>query len=232
MRLVTEGRCVETLPRRRTQTDGSAALRAPDRPEGLRMPSIREALGRPTLWSSIKQALHFALLLGTLACEARDPATNPMPALSGPTSDSGPDRASASLVPGTRPLRVSTGRSAKHGSYLTDSGGRALYVLAQDPKGTTSCYDACATVWPPFLASGGVPTAASSAVKQALLTTIARRDGEIQVAYDGRPLYYDQGDDERGQTNGHHVQYTWGEWWLMSPDGLTTHQSPERQPRR
>ena len=196
------------------------------------MTSIREALGRPTLWSPIMQALPFVLLLGTLACEAEDPATNEVPALGGLTSGSGPDGASASLEPGTRPLRVGTGRSAKHGLYLADSSGRALYVLAQDPKGTTSCYDACASVWPPFFASGGVPTAASSAVKQALLSTIARRDGEIQVAYDGHALYYYQGDDGRGQTNGHHVQYTWGEWWLMSPDGLTTHQSPERQPRR
>ena len=178
------------------------------------------------------QGLRFVLLLGTLACDARDPATNPMPAPGPSTKVPAPDSASASrLVPGAPALRVGTGRSAKHGLHLADSNGRALYVLAQDPQGTTSCYDACTRVWPPFLTSGGVPTAASSAVKQPLLSTIARRDGEIQVTYDGHALYYYLGDDGRGQTNGHHIQYTWGEWWLMSPEGLTSHQSPERQRR-
>ena len=181
------------------------------------------------------RALQVVLMLAAIGCENGEPDGNtaPPPRTAASVAPSGGGASSTSpTVPGAGPLGVRTGRSAEHGAYLADTIGRALYVLEQDPEGTTSCYDACARVWPPFLAAGGAPTAADPAVKQPLLGTIARRDGGVQVTYNGHALYYYQGDDGPGQTNGHHVQYTWGEWYLMTPEGSTAHQSPERRPPR
>ena len=211
-------------------TEAMARLLQPSEGRREYMTLVNAALGHRAPGILQPRRLHFMLVLCALSCEAKDPPAHPGRAT---VADTAPDTASTSPpASGARALRVDVGRSPEHGLYLADSNGRALYVLAQDSGGTTSCYDACARVWPPLLATGRVPTAAASAVKQALLSTIARRDGEIQVTYDGHGLYYYQGDDGPGQTNGHHVQYTWGEWYLMSPEGLNTHQSPERQPPR
>jgi hypothetical protein len=42
------------------------------------------------------------------------------------------------------------------GEYLTDSAGRALYMFEEDKPGQSTCYEACAKVWPPFVASEAI----------------------------------------------------------------------------
>jgi Secreted repeat of unknown function len=41
------------------------------------------------------------------------------------------------------------------------------------------------------------------------LGTVARADGQQQVTYDGKPLYFFSGDKAPGDTNGHGVGSVW-----------------------
>src|SRR5512141_459407 len=77
--------------------------------------------------------------------------------------------------------------SGSLGAFLVDGQGRTLYMSNADPPGTSGCYDACATAWPP-LATAGPPTAAGGAAQKEL-STVVRTDGTTQVLYAGHPLY-------------------------------------------
>jgi len=91
------------------------------------------------------------------------------------------------------------------GSILTDSAGMTLYLFTND-DGTSTCYDACATNWPPLLVDGE-PTAAADV--PGALGTAQRSDGALQVTYDGSPLYYFHTDAAPGDANGQGVGGVW-----------------------
>ncbi|MBN8430392.1 thrombospondin type 3 repeat-containing protein [Microbulbifer salipaludis] len=82
--------------------------------------------------------------------------------------------------------------------------GYALYVFDND-VGSSSCYDSCASNWPPLLVSDGLASGAAG------LGSVQRNDGNWQVTYDGRPLYFYAGDSAAAQTNGDGIG---GVWWL------------------
>ena len=161
-------------------------------------------------------------VLGVLACGSEGTRTegtaSAVPAGSTPAPSAPAPAAPAASGVG---IRVSVARSATHGAYLTTADGRALYLLEEDPRGASTCYDMCAAIWPPLLAGQGRPVAADSAVRGNLLGTIERRGGGSQVTYDGQPLYAYLGDagPGQGQSRGHHVEDSWGEWYLVSPTG-------------
>jgi predicted lipoprotein with Yx(FWY)xxD motif len=94
------------------------------------------------------------------------------------------------------------------GIYLTDLDGMALYVFDRDDRGSdrSACAADCAANWPPFTAEE--PLALPEGVPGAL-TLITRDDGTTQVAYNGQPLYYWQGDAAPGDITGHGVGNTW-----------------------
>lgn len=126
----------------------------------------------------------------------------------------------AAPMPGTASgavLAVDTLEGA--GPYLTDASGRALYLLEGEPQGESTCYDACAEEWPPFLAPQGSPTAGAASVQPGLIGTLQRRDGSTQVTYGGHALYYYHDDQGPGQTAGHDLTDRWGEWYLVQPGG-------------
>lgn len=98
------------------------------------------------------------------------------------------------------------------GQYFADSAGRTLYLFTKDTApGESTCYDECATNWPPFVANE--PFALPLGVGGEL-STVQRTDGTTQVAYNGMPLYYFAGDTAAGDTNGQGVG---GVWWIVSP---------------
>lgn len=105
------------------------------------------------------------------------------------------------------------------GEYLTDARGRALYLLEEEPQDSSICYDECAEEWPPFLVGQGSPVADAGAVREDLISTITRADGQRQVTYAGHPLYYYHDDEGEGDTAGQDLTDQWGEWYLVRPDG-------------
>src|SRR6185503_19067971 len=61
--------------------------------------------------------------------------------------------------------------------------GMTLYVFDKDAGGVPSCYDKCAALWPPAIAKEGQKAEPG-------WTTVKRKDGTMQWAYDNRPVYF------------------------------------------
>jgi predicted lipoprotein with Yx(FWY)xxD motif len=80
-------------------------------------------------------------------------------------------------------------RNTRYGPILFDGRDRVLYGFTRDKRGGMStCYGACATAWPVYFAKGKVR--AMRGVKQSLIGTVRRRNGRLQVTYNGWPLYF------------------------------------------
>lgn len=151
------------------------------------------------------------------ACQSEEAEVEPAPAVETPAE--APTAGTAKAAPAAAQTGLALARTQEHGPYIADQNGRALYLLEQDPKGESTCYDACAGVWPPYLAPQGTPRAMDPAVQAGLIGTIRRRDGSMQVTYGGKPLYYYTKDQGPGQATGHDFRDQWGEWYLVDPNG-------------
>ena len=92
------------------------------------------------------------------------------------------------------------------GSILVDGDGMTLYLFESDTGDTSTCTGDCAATWPPLIAEA--PTAGEG-VDEALLGTTTRDDGEVQVTYDGHPLYGFASDRSPGDTEGQGVGDVW-----------------------
>lgn len=98
------------------------------------------------------------------------------------------------------------------GRYLADPAGMTLYLFSKDTvAGESTCYDDCATKWPPYMASG---TLSLPMAVEGELSLVERTDGTTQVAYNGMPLYYFAGDTAANQLNG---QGLGDVWWIVAP---------------
>ncbi|HEY9211382.1 MAG TPA: hypothetical protein VIQ29_00860 [Ancylobacter sp.] len=87
------------------------------------------------------------------------------------------------------------GAPAHAAGLLTAANGMTVYTFDHDIGGVSSCYDACAANWPPYLAKTG-----ETAMKGQTLAP--RKDGSMQWAYDGKPLYFFAGDKKKGDKTG------------------------------
>jgi predicted lipoprotein with Yx(FWY)xxD motif len=125
--------------------------------------------------------------------------------------------ASTTTVAGAK---VSAGKSPL-GRILVDSKGITLYDFVQDKGGKSSCYGACAALWPPLITKG--KPNAGAGVRPSLLGTTKRSDGKLEVTYDGHPLYYWVGDHKPGQTTGQGLNQFGAPWWVISPAGKEIH---------
>lgn len=84
----------------------------------------------------------------------------------------------------------------------TNSDGMTLYTFDKDGEGVSNCYEACAAKWPPHLVSG------AGDVNEGW-TQIERKDGSLQWAVKGAPLYTWIGDSSAGDTNGDGIGGVW-----------------------
>jgi predicted lipoprotein with Yx(FWY)xxD motif len=107
------------------------------------------------------------------------------------------------------------------GRILVDSKGITLYDFVKDKGGASSCYGACAALWPPLITKG--KPHAGLGVRASLLGTTKRKDGKLEVTYNRHPLYYFVTDRKRGQTTGQGVNQFGGPWWVLSPAGKEIH---------
>lgn len=100
------------------------------------------------------------------------------------------------------------------GSILVDAAGMTLYAFTNDADGVSTCYDDCATNWPPLLATGD-PTLGAG-LDATKVTAVDRTDGTTQVKYGDWPLYYFAADTQAGDTNGQGVGDV---WFVLGADG-------------
>jgi predicted lipoprotein with Yx(FWY)xxD motif len=93
------------------------------------------------------------------------------------------------------------------GTVLVDAEGMTVYEFTVDKGSKSECYGGCESAWPPVVAEGK-PTAGEGAMSSALGTT-KRKDGTMQVTYDGHPLYTFAEDSAPGEANGNEADGTW-----------------------
>jgi predicted lipoprotein with Yx(FWY)xxD motif len=105
---------------------------------------------------------------------------------------------------------------SEFGEMLYDENDQAIYVFERDPSGKSACYDECAVAWPPVPASG--EPVAGEGIDASLLGTTERRDGNSQITYGGRPLYY-YAHEGPGEVRCHNVDLNGGFWWVVGRDG-------------
>ncbi len=112
--------------------------------------------------------------------------------------------------------------STSLGDVVVGADGMTLYMFDPDAQGDPTCYDDCATAWPPLVAEG--EPAVGEGLDEALLGTVERTDGTSQVTYNDWPLYYWAQDAAAGDVTGQAV----GEkWWVVGPDGEPIRTAPE-----
>ncbi|MGE0253071.1 MAG: hypothetical protein AB7N54_00625 [Alphaproteobacteria bacterium] len=88
------------------------------------------------------------------------------------------------------------------GPALVDEKGMTLYTFDRDAAGVSNCNDQCAVNWPPLMAS-------AEAKAMGKWSVIKRKDGAMQWAYDGKPLYTWIKDAKKGDTTGDGVNNVW-----------------------
>ena len=125
--------------------------------------------------------------------------------------------ASPSAPAVTANATVAVANNAKLGKILVDGSGRTLYLFQKDTTTASTCYDACATYWPPLLTKDAPK--AGAGVTASLLGTTKRSDGTLEVTYAGHPLYYVITDHNPGDASGQAVNNFGAAWFVLGPDG-------------
>ncbi len=134
------------------------------------------------------------------------------------TDGSAPAAPVASGAPAASPAETYTVNAATTdvGTFLTGEDGKTLYVFLKDTApGASVCEGDCIANWPAFLLESDEALAAGDGVT-GVLSTFARSDGTMQVAYDGRPVYYFIGDKAAGTTAGQGIGDV---WYVAAVDG-------------
>jgi predicted lipoprotein with Yx(FWY)xxD motif len=122
--------------------------------------------------------------------------------------------ASAQAAPGAA-ARLSV-RSTEYGKALFGPSGKVAYVFGADRGSTSRCYGVCATAWPPLLTRAA--PLAGHGVEAKLLGTTKRKNGTLQVTYNGHPLYYYEA-DKVGKVMCQHATMHGGLWLIIRPNG-------------
>jgi predicted lipoprotein with Yx(FWY)xxD motif len=156
------------------------------------------------------------------ACSSGSSTSTPGTATSSPASSS-----PAAAAPSSSPAATGQASGAATvslaaisgipGKALAGSNGRTLYLFQADKNGTSACSGACAAAWPPDTVTG--TPQAGSGVSQALLGTLTRADGTMQLTYDGHPLYYFTADTAAGTAHGQAVTAFGAEWYVIGASG-------------
>jgi len=88
------------------------------------------------------------------------------------------------------------------GEVLAGDKGMTLYTFRKDTAGVSNCNGDCAKAWPPFLAEAGAKADDD-------YTLVKRKDGSMQWAYYGKPLYYWTKDEKEGDVTGDGFKGVW-----------------------
>ena len=122
--------------------------------------------------------------------------------------------AETSAAPATGPF-AQVEETDTFGPILVDGECFTLYAFTQDTEGTPTCVDECAVEWPPlFTPDENMPPLADE-LDASLFTVVEHPDGS-QLAVNGHPLYYFEGDTEPGVINGQAMD---DEWFVVDADG-------------
>jgi predicted lipoprotein with Yx(FWY)xxD motif len=174
----------------------------------------------PRLAGRIGRCLSIAPIAGALTLagcggsgsHATKPAAVPIHPAPLPVKQDAP----AKLASARHAGREITVRQSQYGRILADGTNRTIYLFTRDQGTSSTCYGACSTAWPPVL-TNGAPRVGGGLSKP--LGTTRRRDGTVQVTYNGHPLYYYVNDVKPGEILCQNVDEFGGTWLIVSPQG-------------
>ena len=130
----------------------------------------------------------------------------------------GGDVTTLSSPPTTDPALTLTLQKSPAGPILATGGGNTLYDFVPDTPTHSACTnDGCVLQWPPFLRSG--PIRVGPGVDPALVSTLTRPGGAVQLAYDGHPLYTYALDVTPGLVMGQGIDQDGGLWYVLDARG-------------
>ena len=101
------------------------------------------------------------------------------------------------------------------GKVVTDRKGWVLYRFDKDKAmpSKSTCEGKCAQVWPPALTDGNPQLVG---IDPAVVGTVVRADGSLQITLAGWPVYRYIGDPKPGAWKGQNVG---GTWFVVSSNG-------------
>jgi len=155
--------------------------------------------------------LSLVVMMVAAACA---PAAAPAVSAQAPAAVSNASSSSSAAPAVAGPVTLQVVNNDKLGKFLADDKGMTLYMYTKDTKDTSNCYDKCAQAWPPLVQSDK-PTL-KDGVDGSLLGATTRKDGAIQVTYNGLPLYYYFKDKAAGDVTGQNSNSV---WYVVAPDG-------------
>ena len=158
--------------------------------------------------------------LAVAACSSSSSTTSSGPATSSPAAAPAATQASSPAATGQASGTAAVSLAAIPGipgKALVGRDGRTLYLFQADKNGASACTGACAAAWPPDVVTG--QPQAGSGVSQALLGTITRPDGTMQLTYNGHPLYYFVGDTGAGTAHGEGSKAFGADWYVVNASG-------------
>ena len=87
---------------------------------------------------------------------------------------------------------------------LTSSYGKTLYTFDKDQAGSgkSECVSTCADNWPPVYVEPGIKLSGD-------FSYISRNDGQKQLTYKGKPLYFFVKDKNPGDKTGDNINNVW-----------------------
>jgi predicted lipoprotein with Yx(FWY)xxD motif len=132
------------------------------------------------------------------------------------TASAGPAYGGGSSASKPAAATVATAHT-RLGTVLVDGQGRTLYLFEKDKGAASSCYGACAGVWPPL--TTGAKAVAGGGTAAARLGSTKRTNGKTAVTYGGHPLYTYAGDAKPGDVKGQGLDQFGAEWYVLAPSG-------------
>ena len=170
--------------------------------------------------TTIRSLLLLGLIAVLAACSSAA-TTTPSPTVAAPSvapTEAPPSEAAPSEAPPSQAAADATIALATNalGEIIVAADGKTLYAFTPDTAGESTCYDDCATAWPPLVVTDAAAISAGAGLDATKPTTVDRTDGTKQVKYGDWPLYYFATDAAAGDTNG---QGLFDKWYVVDAAG-------------
>ncbi len=175
---------------------------------------------RSRLRPSAHRLLGGSLLLGAAITVAACGASGTTASGSGSSPSSG-TAGSAGSSPSSA-VTVSAKNVPGVGTALVNGQGQTLYLLTSEKGGKITCTgsNGCTKIWPEITLPPGTTAAkAGSGVMSSLLGTVKDASGNLEVTYNGWPLYTYAADSGPGVAHGQGIATFGGTWYVLNASG-------------
>ena len=175
---------------------------------------------RSRLRPSAPRLLGGSLLLGAAITVAACGASGTTASGSGSSPSFGTAGSAGSSPSST--VTVSAKNVPGVGTVLVNGQGQTLYLLTSEKGGKITCTgsDGCTKIWPEItLPQGTTAATAGSGVMSSLLGTVKGASGDLEVTYNGWPLYTYAADSGPGVAHGQGIATFGGTWYVLNASG-------------